>query len=124
MSLARVEAMVNQSRRPGECSLKVCAEIDRRIGDLHAEMEPYEREIRELQQLREKATNPKCSLIKPLVPPRDDLEPVAVFDGDGFSFYWCDEQDEEMIEFDEWPIDCEYTWASDLEELGFRVELC
>lgn len=123
MSMARLEAMVKRSRMPGECSLKVCAEIDKRIGDLHAEMEPFKREILDLEQLRKKATTPKCSLVKPLVSPREGLEPVAVFDGDSVLFYWCDEHEEEIIEFAEWPVDREYVWTSDLEELGFRIEM-
>jgi len=122
MSMARLEAMVKRSRMPGECSLKACAAIDARIGELHAEMEPFKREVRELEQLRKKATTPKCSLLKPLVAPKEGLEPVAVFDGDGVLFYWCDEYDDEMVEFAEWPVDREYVWTSDLEELGFRVE--
>lgn len=122
MSMARLEAMVNRSRMPGECSLKVCAEIDKLIGDLHAEFEPYRRQVSELERLRKKATTPKCSLLKPLVPPIEELEPVAVFDGEGVSFYWSDEHDDVMIEFKEWPVDREHVWTSDLEELGFRVE--
>lgn len=55
--------------------------------------------------------------------PKDGLGPVAVFDGDSVSFYWCDEHDDEMIEFDGWPVDRDYVWTSDLEELGFRVEM-
>jgi hypothetical protein len=123
MSMARLEAMVKRSRMPGECSLKACAEIDKLIGDLHDEMEPYKRQIRELEQLRKKATTPKCSLLKPLVSPKTGLEPVAVYDCDDVAFYWCDEYDDEMIPFDEWPVDREYVWTSDLEELGFRVEV-
>lgn len=123
MSMARIEAMVKRARMPGECSLKVCAEIDKRIGDLHAEMEPYRREIRELESLRNKAVTPKCSLKEPLVPPKEGLEPVAVFDGASVSFYWSDEHDDEMVEFTQWPVDRTYVWTSDLEELGFRVEM-
>ncbi len=122
MSMARLKAMIKRSRMPGECSLKVCAEIDKMIGDIHSEMEPYKHELRQLELLRGKATTPKCSLLKPLLAPKEGLEPVAVYDGEGVQFYWCDENDEEMIEFKEWPVDREYVWTEDLEELGFRVE--
>lgn len=123
MSMARFEAMVKRARMPGECSLKACAAIDMRIGELHAEMEPYNHEIRSLRELRKKATTPKCSLLKPLAPPKNGLEPVAIFDGESVSFYWCDENDEEMIEFSEWPVDRNLVWTTDLEEIGFRVEM-
>ena len=123
MSMARFEAMVKRSRTNGELSLQTCAAIDERISDLYAEMEPFKREIQKLERLRKKATTPKCSLLKPLVSPKEGLEPVAVFDFEDVAFYWCDEHDEEVIEFGEWPVNCESVLASDLEELGFRVEI-